>query len=101
VLGLHRPAASRFEAARWRGGRQHLPARRLRDRHYNLFRQAAATSATDDGNQIMWQLLAEDIVIRPSLVPKDGALPISGLPGLGFELNRDAVARAAEACRKL
>jgi len=64
--------------------------------------QVAATLGNmDDGNQIMWQLLAEDIVIRPSLVPKDGALPISGLPGLGFELNRDAVARAAEACRKL
>jgi muconate cycloisomerase len=55
----------------------------------------------DDGNQIMWQLLAEDIVARPNLVPKDGALGISGLPGLGFELNREAVGRAAEACRNL
>ena len=64
--------------------------------------QVAATLGNmDDGNQIMWQLLAEDIVTRPNLVPKDGALPISGLPGLGFELDRDAVARAAEACRKL
>jgi muconate cycloisomerase len=55
----------------------------------------------DDGNQIMWQLLKEDIVAKPSLVPKDGALPISQLPGLGFELDRDAVARAAEAYRNL
>ena len=60
--------------------------------------QVAATIPNmDDGNQIMWQLLAEDIVKRPSLVPRDGALPISGLPGLGFELDRDAVSRAAHA----
>jgi L-alanine-DL-glutamate epimerase-like enolase superfamily enzyme len=64
--------------------------------------QVAATLGNmDDGNQIMWQLLAEDIVARPNLVPKDGALGISDLPGLGFELNRDAVERAAEACRNL
>ena len=64
--------------------------------------QVAATLGNmDDGNQIMWQLLAEDIVAKPNLVPKDGALGISQLPGLGFELNRDAVARAAEAYRKL
>jgi muconate cycloisomerase len=64
--------------------------------------QVAATLGNmDDGNQIMWQLLAEDIVARPNLVPKDGALGISDLPGLGFELNREAVGRAAEACRNL
>lgn len=62
---------------------------------------AATLSNMDDGNQIMWQLLAEDIVSSPNLVPGDGALPISSLPGLGFELNCDAVARAAEAYRKL
>ncbi len=38
---------------------------------------------------------------RPSLVPRDGALPISALPGLGFELNPDAVKRAAVAYKKL
>jgi muconate cycloisomerase len=60
--------------------------------------QVAATLRNlDDGNQIMWQLLAEDIVVKPTLVPKDGALPILDLPGLGFELKRDAVARAASA----
>jgi muconate cycloisomerase len=64
--------------------------------------QVAATLANmDDGNQIMWQLLKEDIVTKPSLVPKDGALPISDLPGLGFELDRDAVARAAKAYKAL
>jgi muconate cycloisomerase len=55
----------------------------------------------DDGNQIMGQLLVEDIISRPDLVPKNGALPIGDLPGLGFEINRDAVSRAAEAYCKL
>jgi L-alanine-DL-glutamate epimerase-like enolase superfamily enzyme len=62
---------------------------------------AASVRNMDDGNQIMWQLLAEDIVVNPSLVPKNGALPISDLPGLGFELNRDAVKRAAKAYHEL
>ncbi|MBL8906802.1 MAG: mandelate racemase/muconate lactonizing enzyme family protein [Rhizobiales bacterium] len=63
--------------------------------------QVAATIPNmDDGNQIMWQLLAEDIVKSPNLVPKDGALPIVDAPGLGFELDRDAVNRAAEAYRE-
>jgi L-alanine-DL-glutamate epimerase-like enolase superfamily enzyme len=63
--------------------------------------QVAATIANmDDGNQIMWQLLKEDIVESPSLKPVKGALPISDKPGLGFELDRDAVARAAEVYRK-
>jgi L-alanine-DL-glutamate epimerase-like enolase superfamily enzyme len=60
---------------------------------------AATLNNMDDGNQIMWQLLAEDLVASPSLVPVQGALPISEKPGLGFELNRDAVARAAAAYR--
>jgi muconate cycloisomerase len=60
---------------------------------------AATINNMDDGNQIMWQLLAEDIVTSPNLVPKDGALPIVDAPGLGFELDRDAVARAAKAYR--
>ena len=63
--------------------------------------QVAATLYNmDDGNQIMWQLLAEDIVRSPNLVPKDGALPICDKPGLGFELDRAAVARAAAAYRE-
>ena len=62
--------------------------------------QVAATLGNmDDGNQIMWQLLAEDIVSSPSLVPTGGALPVFDKPGLGFELADDAVARAAEAYR--
>ena len=62
--------------------------------------QMAATVANlDDGNQIMAQLLAEDIVAAPSLTPRDGRLPILDGPGLGFELDRDAVGRAAERYR--
>jgi muconate cycloisomerase len=78
---------------------------------HGIFETGITTSATnqvaatignmDDGNQIMWQLLKEDIVSKPNLTPKDGALPVSELPGLGFELNPDAVARAAEEYRKL
>jgi muconate cycloisomerase len=63
--------------------------------------QVAATLGNmDDGNQIMWQLLAEDIVRAPDLKPVNGALPIGDSPGLGFELDEDAVARAAEAYRR-
>jgi muconate cycloisomerase len=54
----------------------------------------------DDGNQIMWQLLEEDLVASPDLTPIAGALMVSNRPGLGFELDRDAVARAAEVYRK-
>ena len=58
--------------------------------------QAAATIPNlDDGNQIMPQLLAEDIVAAPELTPRRGRLPVFEGPGLGFELDRDAVARAA------
>jgi muconate cycloisomerase len=63
--------------------------------------QVAATIPNlDDGNQIMVQLLAEDIVATPRLVPMDGRLPVIEGPGLGFELDRDAVGRAAERWRQ-
>lgn len=61
---------------------------------------AATLNNMDDGNQIMPQLLEEDLVAAPDLTPVNGALPVSTLPGLGFELNRDAVTRAAEAYDK-
>jgi muconate cycloisomerase len=62
--------------------------------------QVAATIANlDDGNQIMVQLLAEDIVAAPLLTPMDARLPVLASTGLGFELDRDAVARAAERYR--
>jgi L-alanine-DL-glutamate epimerase-like enolase superfamily enzyme len=63
--------------------------------------QAAATLPNlDDGNQIMWQLLSEDIVASPDLTPRAGRLGIVDGPGFGFELDRDAVARAAERWRR-
>lgn len=54
----------------------------------------------DDGNQIMWQLLRHDIVESPNLTPVKGRLALEGKPGLGFTLDGDAVARAAELFRK-
>jgi len=56
--------------------------------------------AKDDANQIMPQLLAEDLVSAPDLTPAAGRLPVFHGPGLGFELDRDAVARAAERYRR-
>lgn len=54
----------------------------------------------DDANQIMWQLLERDIVSAPDLAPRAGRLALPPAPGLGFELDRDAVEIAAEAHRR-
>jgi muconate cycloisomerase len=63
--------------------------------------QVGATLANlDDGNQYMNHLLIEDIVARPNLVLQNGKLPVLPGPGLGFELNWDAVGRAEEEYRK-
>jgi muconate cycloisomerase len=63
--------------------------------------QVAATIGNlDDGNQIMWQLLAEDIIEKPDLKPVNGALPVSDEPGLGFKLRPDSVTRAAKAYKE-
>jgi len=53
----------------------------------------------DDGNQYMNHLLIEDIVESPNLTLKCGQLPVVSGPGLGFELNWDAVGRAEESHR--
>jgi muconate cycloisomerase len=54
-----------------------------------------------DGNQIMHQLLEEDILIAPDLTPQKGKLGmLSAHPGLGFELNWEAVERCAERYQK-
>jgi muconate cycloisomerase len=50
----------------------------------------------DNGNQYMNHLLVEDILRSPILSPKGGQLPILPGPGLGFDLNWDAVARAED-----
>ncbi|MDE0202612.1 MAG: hypothetical protein OXK73_09285 [Rhodospirillaceae bacterium] len=47
----------------------------------------------------MNDLLAWDIVASPDLTPRNGMLPVLTGPGLGFELDHDAVDRAARAWR--
>ena len=48
----------------------------------------------------MHQLLVEDLVSSPHLTPREGRIGLIDAPGLGVELDRDAVARAAERYRK-
>ena len=50
----------------------------------------------DDGNQDMSSLLAESLITAPTLDLTDGRLGQWNTPGLGFTLDADAVARAAE-----
>jgi muconate cycloisomerase len=50
----------------------------------------------DDGNQYMNHFLEWDIIESPDLTLQSGKLPILCGPGLGFELNLDAVGRASE-----
>ena len=59
-----------------------------------------ATANLTDGNQIMHQLLVEDLVAAPDLTPRNGMLGVLDCSGIGAELNRDAVARAAECYRR-
>jgi muconate cycloisomerase len=49
-----------------------------------------------EGNQLMHQLLVEDLITAPDLTPVQGKLGLLDRPGLGVELDRDAVRRAAE-----
>ncbi len=57
------------------------------------------TANLTEGNQIMHQLLTEDLVTKPDLTPARGKLGLIDGPGLGVELDRDAVERAAERYR--
>ena len=59
-----------------------------------------STANLTDGNQIMHQLIAEDLVIAPDLTPVRGKIGPFEAPGLGVELDRDAVARAADRCQQ-
>jgi len=54
------------------------------------------TANLTEGNQIMHQLLVEDLVSAPDLTLTQGKLGRLDGPGLGIELDRDAVQRAAE-----
>ena len=58
---------------------------------------AAVTPNLDDGNQYMNNFLAWDIVSHPDLTLQGGRLPVLEGPGLGFELDWNAVQEAAEA----
>jgi L-alanine-DL-glutamate epimerase-like enolase superfamily enzyme len=53
----------------------------------------------DDGNQYMNHLLIEDVIERPSLALTSGRLSALPGPGLGFELDWDAIGRAEERYR--
>jgi len=58
------------------------------------------TANLTEGNQIMRQLLVEDLVSAPDLTLTQGKLGRLDGPGLGIELDRDAVHRAAELYRR-
>jgi L-alanine-DL-glutamate epimerase-like enolase superfamily enzyme len=58
-----------------------------------------AAANLDDGNQIMWQLLKDNVIASPCLEPQKGILSLDARPGLGFELDLDVVAKAADAHR--
>ena len=60
----------------------------------------ATLTNLDDGNQYMNHFLVEDIIEAPDLTLRDGHLPVLEGPGLGFQLNWDAIARAEEAYRR-
>jgi L-alanine-DL-glutamate epimerase-like enolase superfamily enzyme len=53
-----------------------------------------------DGNQVMHQLLMEDLITAPDLTLREGRLGAFEGVGLGVELDRDAIARAAASYRR-
>ena len=59
--------------------------------------QVAATIPNlDDGNQFMNHLIESDIINSPDLTLQNGGLPVLDGPGLGFEINLEAVQEAKE-----
>lgn len=59
--------------------------------------QVAATIPNlDDGNQFMNHLMETDIINSPDLTLQNGGLPVLDGPGLGFEINFEAVQEAKE-----
>jgi len=59
--------------------------------------QVAATLPNlDDGNQYMNHFLKWDIVKSPGLSLQNGKLPVLNGPGLGFELDWDAISQASD-----
>jgi L-alanine-DL-glutamate epimerase-like enolase superfamily enzyme len=64
------------------------------------FQAARSIANIDDANQEMAYLLSESLITAPSLELADGRLTPWEGPGLGFTLDHDAVARAAERARQ-
>ena len=58
------------------------------------------TANLTEGNQIMHQLLVEDLISTPDLTLARGKLGVLEGAGLGVELDRNAVERAAELYRR-
>ncbi len=59
--------------------------------------QVAATLPNlDDGNQYMNHFLTWDIIKSPDLSLQNGKLPVLNGPGLGFDLDWEAIGRATE-----
>jgi len=50
----------------------------------------------DDGNQIMWQLLKDDIVASPSLSPVKGWMQLPDKAGLGCTLDKNILQSAKD-----
>ena len=57
---------------------------------------AATIPNLDDGNQFMNHLIESDIINSPDLTLQNGGLPVLDGPGLGFEINFEAVQEAKE-----
>lgn len=63
--------------------------------------QIAATIANlDDGNQYMNHLLRDDLIRQPDLRLRNGTLCVSHQPGLGFDIDENAVDDAAARYRE-
>jgi len=54
---------------------------------------AVATSNVDYASEIVGPLLLSDDILKHPVVYKDGALEVPDYPGLGFELDRDKMAK--------
>jgi glucarate dehydratase len=60
---------------------------------------AAATPWLSRPHQTLSRWLADDVIAGGPLSPKDGVLPVPDAPGLGVEIDRDALGRCHERFR--
>jgi muconate cycloisomerase len=102
VLGLHETGG----IGRFRNAAAIAESAGLNVCLHGLYETGITTCAThqvgltipnlDDGNQYMNHLLVEDLIKKPRLELHAGQLPALGGPGLGFDIDWDAVSRAHE-----